>query len=129
MRQTHEAGDKLFIDYAGQTVAVINQQTGDIRQTQIFVATLGASSYSYAEATWSQSLPGWIGSHVRAFEFLGGVPNVLVPDNLKSCVTKPHRYDPVINPTYQDMAAHYHIAVVPARVRKPQDKGKVESAV
>lgn len=129
MRQTHEAGDKLFIDYAGQTVAVVNQQTGDIRQTQIFVATLGASSYSYAEATWSQSLPDWIGSHVRAFEFLGGVPNVLVPDNLKSGVTKPHRYDPVINPTYQDMAEHYRIPVVPARVRKPQDNGKVESAV
>ena len=94
-----------------------------------FVATLGASSYTYAEATWSQSLQDWTGSHVRTFEFLGGVPNLLIPDNLKSGVTKPDRYVPVINATYQDLAEHYRVAVVPARVRKPQDKGKVESAV
>ena len=129
MRQNHVAGEKLFIDYAGQTVPVVNQSTGEVRQAQIFVATLGASSYTYAEATWSQSLQDWTGSHVRTFEFLGGVPNLLIPDNLKSGVTKPDRYVPVINATYQDLAEHYRVAVVPARVRKPQDKGKVESAV
>ena len=129
MRQNHIAGDKLFIDYAGQTVPVVNQYTGEVQQAQIFIATLGASSYTYAEATWSQSLPNWIGSHVRTFDYLGGVPNSLVPDNLKSGVKSPHRYEPVINPTYQDLAEHYCVAVVPARVRKPQDKSKVESAV
>lgn len=129
MRQNHAAGDKLFIDYAGQTVPVVNQHTGEVQQAQVFIATLGASSYTYAEATWSQSLPDWIGSHVRTFEFLGGVPNNLVPDNLKSGVKHPHRYDPEINPTYQDLAEHYQVAVVPTRVRSPKDKGKVESAV
>ena len=129
MRQHHVAGEKLFVDYAGQTVPVVNQHNGEIRQAQIFVATLGASSYTYAEATWSQSLPNWIGSHVRTFEFLGGVPGLLVPDNLKSGVSTPHRYEPVLNPTYQEMAEHYSVAIVPARVRKPKDKSKVESAV
>ena len=129
MRQNHLAGDRLFLDYAGQTMPVTDPSTGEIRQAQIFVATLGASSYTYCEATWSQSLPDWIGSHVRTFEHLDGVPNILVPDNLKSAVTSPHRYEPDKNPTYQDLAEHYHVAVVPARVRKPQDKGKVESAV
>ena len=129
MRQNHLAGDRLFLDYAGQTMPVTDPSTGEIRQAQIFVATLSASSYTYCEATWSQSLPDWTGSHVRTFEHLGGVPNILVPDNLKSAVTSPHRYEPDKNPTYQDLAEHYHVAVVPARVRKPQDKGKVESAV
>lgn len=129
MRQNHIAGDKLFIDYAGQTMPVVDQYTGEVRQTQIFVATLGASNYTYAEATWSQSLPDWVGSHVRAFDYFGGTPCTLVPDNLKSGVKQPHRYEPVINPTYQDLAEHYQVAVVPARVRKPQDKAKVESAV
>ena len=129
MRQNHIAGDKLFIDYAGQTVPVVNQHTGEVRQAQVFIATLGASSYTYAEATLTQSLPDWIGSHARAFEYFGGVPNALVPDNLKSGVKSPHRYEPVINPTYQDLAEHYSVAVVPARVREPKDKSKVESAV
>ena len=129
MRQNHIAGDKLFIDYAGQTFPVVDQLTGEVQQMQIFIATLGASSYTYAEATRSQSLPDWIGSHIRAFEYIGGTPNVLVPDNLKSGVKTPHRYEPTINPTYQDLAEHYQVAVVPARVRKPQDKAKVESAV
>ena len=129
MRQNHVAGDKLFIDYAGQTAPVVNQYTGEVRQAQIFIATLGASSYTYAEATWTQSLPDWIGSHVRTFDYLGGVPNALVPDNLKSGIKSPHRYEPVINPTYQDLAEHYSVAVVPARVREPKDKSKVESAV
>jgi transposase len=129
MRQTHLAGDKLFVDYAGHTMPVIDRTTGEVRQVQIFVAVLGASNYTYAEATWTQSLPDWIGAHTRAFAFLGGVPNIVIPDNLKSGVTRAHRYDPDLNPTYQDMAAHYGVAVVPTRVRKPQDKAKVEVGV
>ena len=129
MRQTHSAGDKLFVDYAGHTMPVIDRATGEVRQAQIFVAVLGASNYTYAEATWTQALPDWIGAHTRAFAFFGGVPQVVVPDNLKSGVTRAHRYDPDLNPTYQDMATHYGVAVVPTRVRKPQDKAKVEVGV
>lgn len=129
MRQHHVAGEKLFLDYAGQTMPVTDTHTGEVTRVQIFVATLGASSYTYCEATLSQSLPDWIGSHVRAFAFFGGLPNILVPDNLKSAVSTPHLYEPGNNLTYQEMAEYYHVAVVPARVRKPQDKGKVESAV
>jgi transposase len=129
MRHDHRAGEKLFIDYAGQTVPVQDPRTGDVRQAQIFVAALGASSYTYIEATWSQSLPDWIGSHVRAFEFFGGVPEILVPDNLRTGVTAAHRYEPELNPTYQDLATHYGVAVMPTRSRKPRDKAKVESAV
>jgi transposase len=129
MRQTHLAGDKLFVDYAGQTMPVIERTTGEVRQAQIFIGVLGASNYTYAEATWTQSLPEWIGAHTRAFAFFGGVPNIVVPDNLKSGVTRAHRYEPDLNPTYQDMATHYGIAVVPARVRKPRDKAKVEVGV
>ena len=129
MRQHHRAGEKLFVDYAGQTVPVVDQSTGEERQAQIFVAVLGASNYTYAEATWSQSLSDWISSHVRAFTFLGGVPEVVVPDNLKSGVSKASYYDPDINPTYQEMAAHYGTIVLPARVRKPRDKAKAEAGV
>lgn len=129
MRQNHRAGEKLFVDYAGQTVPIIDRNTGEIREAQVFVAVLGASNYTYAEATWSQTLPDWIGSHVRAFGFLGGVPELVVPDNLKSGVSKAHRYEPDTNPTYQDMASHYGVAVLPARVRKPKDKAKVEGGV
>lgn len=129
MRQNHRAGEKLFVDYAGQTVPVIDRNTGEIREAQVFVAVLGASNYTFAEATWSQALPDWIGSHVRAFQFLGGVPELVVPDNLKSGVSKAHRYEPDTNPTYQDMASHYGVAVLPARVRKPKDKAKVEGGV
>ena len=129
MRQDHRAGDKLFIDYAGQTVPIVNRDTGEVTNAQIFVAVLGASNYTYAEATLTQTLPDWIGAHTRAFAFLGGVPNVLVPDNLKAAVTTAHRYEPDLNPTYQDMAHHYGVAVVPTRVRKPRDKAKVEVAV
>jgi transposase len=129
MRQKHKAGEKLFIDYAGQTVPVVEPQTGEIRQAQVFVATLGASNYTYTEAHWSQDLPNWIGAHVRALAFLGGVPEVLVPDNLKAGVKSPHLYEPDLNPTYQDFAHHYGLAVVPARARKPKDKAKVEVGV
>jgi transposase len=94
MRQTHRAGEKLFVDYAGHTLPVIDPRTGEIRSTQIFVAVLGASNHTYAEATWSQSLPDWIGSHQRCFDFFGGLPELIVPDNLRSGVTKAHRYEP-----------------------------------
>ena len=129
MRQEHRAGEKMFVDYTGQTVPVYDLHTNQMREAQIFVAVLGASNYTYAEATWSQSLPDWIGSHSRAFAFFGGVPKVVVPDNLKSAVSKASFYDPDINPTYLDMANHYGTAVIPARVRKPKDKAKVEVAV
>jgi transposase len=129
MRHNHKAGEKLFVDYAGQTVEVVDPETGEIREAQIFVATLGASNYTYAEAQWAQSLPNWIGGHVRAFEFLGGVPEVVVPDNLKAGVTSPNLYEPDLNPTYREFARHYGVAVVPARVRKPRDKAKVEAGV
>jgi len=129
MRQTHRAGEKLFVDYAGMTMGVTDGKTGELRQAQIFVATLGASSYTYAEATWSQTLPDFIMSHVRAFEFFGGCPELVVPDNLRSAVSRPCRYDPDANPSYAEMAAHYGTAIMPTRVAKPQDKGKVESGV
>jgi transposase len=122
MRQVHRAGDKLFIDYAGPTMPVVCASTSEIRTAQIFVAVLGASNYTFAEATWSQSLPDWLGSHVRAFEFFGGTPVMLVPDNLKSGVTKACRYDPELNPSYQQLASHYGVAVMPARPYKPKDK-------
>lgn len=129
MRQHHRAGEKLFVDYAGQTVAVIDPRTGELRQAQIFVACLGASHYTYADATWTQTLPDWIGSHIRCLEFLGAVPELLVPDNLRSAVTRACRYEPVANATYTEFADHYGTAILPARVRKPRDKAKVENSV
>ena len=130
MRQHHKAGEKLFVDYAGPTVPIINPQTGEIaHNAQIFVAVLGASSYTYAEATLSQKSEDWLGSHVRAFEFFGGVPEVVVPDNLKSGVTKACRYEPDLNPAYQHLAHHYQVAVIPARPYKPKDKAKAEVGV
>jgi len=129
MRQEHRAGEKLFVDYAGQTVEVVDRHTGEIRQAQIFVAVLGASSYTYAEATWTQQLSDWIDSHVNTFEFIGGTSEVVVPDNLRSAVSKAHRYEPDLNPTYLDLANHYGVAVLPARVRRPQDKAKAEAGV
>ena len=124
MRQHHRAGEKLFIDYAGHTIPIVDARTGEEHQAQIFVAVLGASNYTFAQATATQSLPDWIGSHVRAFDYFQGVPEILVPDNLKSGVTKAHRYEPDLNPTYQDMAQHYNVVVIPARVRRPKDKVK-----
>lgn len=129
LRQEHRAGEKLFIDYAGQTASIVDPKTGEITEAQIFVATLGASNYTFAEASLSQDLPSWIKSHVHAFEFFGGVAQILVPDNLKSGVTNPCRYEPDINPTYQDLAEHYGAVVIPARSGKARDKAKVESAV
>ena len=129
MRQVHKAGEKLFVDYAGQTVPITDRLTGEVSPAQIFVSVLGASSYTYAEATWTQKLPDWIGSHIRAFEFYQGLVEILVPDNLRSAISKTCRYEPGINPTYQEMAMHYGIAVIPARVRKPRDKAKAEAGV
>ena len=129
MRQEHRAGERLFVDYAGQTAPVVDRETGEVRQAQIFVAVLGASSYTFAEATWTQTLPDWTASHVRAFEFCGGCPELVVPDNLRSGVSRAHRYEPDLNPTYHDLARHYGVAVLPARVRRPRDKAKAEVAV
>ena len=129
MRQDHRAGEKLFVDYAGQTVPVVDRETGGVRQAQVFVAVLGASSYTFAEATWTQTLQDWTASHVRAFEFIGGCPELVVPDNLRSGVSRAHRYEPDLNPTYHDLARHYGVAVLPARVRRPRDKAKAEVAV
>jgi transposase len=129
MRQVHKAGEKLFTDFAGQTMPIVDPGTGEITEAQVFVAAHGFSDYTYAEALVSQELVNWIGVHNRAFAFFGGTPEILIPDNLKSGVTHPCRYEPDVNPTYADMASHYGCAVIPARVRKPRDKAKVENAV
>ena len=129
MHQTHKAGEKLFVDYAGHTMPVVNQTTGEVKEAQIFVATLGASTFTYAEATWTQALPDWIQSHVNAFEFLSGCPEIVVPDNLLSGVSKAHRYEPKINSSYHDMSVHYGVAIIPTRVRAPKDKSRVENGV
>lgn len=129
LRLAHTPGDKLFVDYAGHTAEVVNRLTGEVRAAQLFVAVLGHSSYTYAEATWTQTLPDWIGAHVRALDFIGGAPQAIVPDNLKSGVTRAHRYDPDINPSYQDFAEHYGVTVLPARPLKPRDKAAVENGV
>ena len=129
MRQTHVAGEKLFVDYASDTVPLFDGASGKERPAHVFVAVLGASNYTYAEARWSEGLADWIGVHVNALAFLGGVPRLLVCDNLKAGVTAACRYEPGINRTYAEMAAHYGTAVLPTRVRRPRDKAKVETAV
>lgn len=129
MRQHHVAGERLFVDYAGVTLEVVDPASGEVRPAQLFVAALGASNLTYAEATWTQGLPDWIGAHARAFAWMGGVPVQIVSDNLKSGVTKACFYEPAVNRTYADMAEHYGAAVVPARPYKPRDKAKVEVAV
>lgn len=129
MRQEHHAGEKMFVDYCGQTVPIVDPATGEIRDAQVFVAVMGASNYTYAEASWSQSLADWTGSHVRTFSYFGAVPHCIVPDNLRSGVTRACRYEPGINRTYQELATHYGTAVIPARIRKPRDKPKVEAGV
>lgn len=129
LRKTYTAGEVMFVDYAGQTVPIHDRETGRIWQAEIFVAVLGASNYAYCEATADQRVESWVGSHVRTFEFFGGVPSKVVPDNLKSGVSKTCRYEPELNRTYADMIAHYETAVIPARVRRPQDKAKVEAGV
>ena len=129
LRQEHRAGEKMFVDHVGQTVPVVNQGTGEVRQASIFVAVLGASNYTYAEATWKRDVACWIGSHSRAVEFYAGVPSVTVPNNWKAGVKDPCYYEPDLNPTYRDWADHYGTVVIPARVRKPRDKAKVEAGV
>jgi transposase len=129
MRLTHKAGEKVFVDYAGQTVPIVDPGTGEVGEAQIFIGVLGASNYTYAEAHESQELFNWITAHVRMFSFFGGVPEIVVPDNLKAGVKHPCRYEPDLNPTYQDLAEHFGTAVIPTRVRKPKDKAKVEVGV
>jgi transposase len=129
MRQEHRAGEKMFIDFAGQTVPIVDRATGVITEAELFVTVLGASNYLYAEAFPSQELPYWIAGHAHALSFYGGASRLWVCDNLKSGVTKAHRYEPLINRTYEEMAAHYGCAVLPARPRKPRDKAKVEAGV
>jgi transposase len=129
MRQVHRAGDKLFIDYSGHTLPVIDAASGEMRRAELFIAVLGASNYTYAEATWTQQLPDWIGSHIRAFEFMGSVPALLVPDNLKSAIKKACRFEPEATSTYADMARHYGTAILPARPFHPRDKAPAEASV
>src|SRR5579864_9089790 len=129
LRQQHNPGEKMFVDYAGASIPIHDRHTGAVHQAAIFVAALGFSSYTFAEATWSQELPCWIGSHIRALEYFAGLPRLVVPDNAKTGVTKACRYEPDLNPTYSEMAAHYGLAVLPARPRRPRDKAKVENAV
>jgi transposase len=129
LRQTHRAGEKMFVDYAGATIPVHDPATGEIHQAAVFVAVLGASSYTFAEATAGQDLRSWIGSHVRAFRFFDGVTEIVVPDNLKSAVTHPSYYEPDLNPTYRDLGEHYGVAIIPARPYRPREKAKAEVGV
>jgi transposase len=130
MRQTHLGGDKLFVDWAGDTVPVtVDRRTGETRAAHLFVAVMGGSSLSFAHASWTETLPDWIDAHVRAFAFFGGAAHLLVPDNPKVAVIRASLYEPQVHRTYADMAAHYDTAVLPARPRRPRDKAKVETAV
>jgi len=129
MRFSHRGGEKVFVDYAGQTVPIVDPHSGEVLPAQIFIGVLGASNYTYAEAHQTQELFNWISAHVRMFAFFGGVPEIVVPDNLKAGVKHPSRYEPDLNPTYHDLARHYGTAIIPARVRKPKDKAKAEVGV
>ncbi|MCL4561944.1 MAG: IS21 family transposase [Chloroflexi bacterium] len=129
MRLPHKAGEEMQVDYAGMTLAITNPETGEISRAAVFVATLPASSYTYVEIQPSQELQHWLGGHVRAFSFFGGLPKTICPDNLKTGVKSPNRYEPELNPSYQELAEYYHVAVLPARVRKPRDKAHVENGV
>jgi transposase len=129
MRQVHRGGEKLFVDYAGKKPHLVDRQTGECIEVELFVGAMGASHLIYAEATRTQQGPDWIGSHVRALEYLGGVPGALVCDQLKSGVAVPCRYEPGLQRTYEEMARHYQTTILPARPGKPQDKAKVEVAV
>ena len=123
MRQQHAAGDKAFVDYSGKLVPITDPVTGLVSTAEIFVAVLGASNLTYAEATWTQTLPDWIGAHVRMFRFWGVVPRLLVPDNLKSAIHKASFYDPEVNRSYGAMASHYEVGILPARPRRPARQG------
>ena len=129
LRQEHKAGEKMFVDWAGATIPVWDRHTGLPWQSALFVATLGASSYTWSEATRDQQMESWLRAHVHAFEHFGGIPALVVPDNTKTGVTRAHRYDPDLNPTYYNFALHCGFGIVPARPYKPRDKAKVENAV
>ena len=129
LRQEHRAGERMFVDHAGPTVPVVDRDTGLVKEASIFVAVLGASSYTFCEAVWKRDLPSWIGSHNRAVEFFRGVTEVTTPDNWKTGVKDPCYYDPELNPTYRDWAEHVGTVIIPARVRKPRDKAIVENGV
>lgn len=129
LRQEHKAGEKLFVDFAGQTVPIVDRTTGEVREASIFVAVLGCSNYTYVEATWGEDLRSWLAAHVHCFAALGGVPRTMVPDNLKSAVSDADYYEPDLNPAYAELARHYGCSVAPARARKPRDKAKVEAGV
>lgn len=129
MRQVYRAGEKGFVDFSGKRPEIVDARTGEITPVELFVGVLGASSYIYAEATPSQELPHWIAAHVRMLEFWEGAPEILVPDNLKSGITAPCRYEPTVNRTYAELARHYGAVVIPARALKPRDKAKVEASV
>ena len=129
LRQEHRAGEKMFVDYAGATIPIHDPRSGEVHPAAVFVAVLGASSYTFAEATSGQDLHNWTGSHMRAFEFFGGVVEVVVPDNLKSAVTHPSYYEPDLNPTYRDLGEHYGVAIIPARPYRAKDKAKAEVGV
>jgi transposase len=129
MRQTHRAGEKMFVDFSGDGIDIVNPDTGECVVAKLFLAVLGASNLTYVEPVLSEDLPTWTGCHVRALEFFGGVPEIWVPDNLKSGVKSPSLYEPELNQTYAELARHYEAAVIPARVRKPRDKAKVEQGV
>jgi len=129
LRLPHKGGEVMEVDYAGKTLPITHPETGEISQAAVFVATLPASSYLYVEIQPSQELQHWLNGHVRAFVFFGGTPRILRPDNIKSAVKKPNYYEPDLNPSYQELAEHYHVAVLPARVRKPKDKAHVENGV
>jgi transposase len=129
MRQPHRAGEKCFVDWAGQTLPIVDPETGAVTEAQLFIAVMGASNFTYAEVFPSQEMAHWITAHVHAFEYFGVAPELLIPDNLKTGVTRPCRYEPDIHRTYEEMAAHYQCAVLPARIRKPRDKAKAESGV
>ena len=129
MRLPHKAGEEMEVDYAGMTVPITNPETGEINRAQVFVATLPASNYTYVEIQPSQDLVHWLGGHVRTFSFFGGIPRMIRPDNLKSGVKTPNRYEPELNPSYQELAEYYQVAVLPARVRHPRDKAHIENSV
>lgn len=129
LRQEYRAGERVFVDYAGQTMPVVDPATGEARAAQVFVGALGASHYLYVEATWTQGLPDWIAAHVRMYEDFGGVPALTIPDNLKAGVQHACFYEPELNPTYRDLAAHYATTVLPTRTAQPRDKAKVETGV
>ncbi len=129
MRQIHHAGEKLFVDYAGKKPEIVDPETGEVREVELFVAVLGASNYTFAEATATQQIADWIQSHVHAFEYLGGVTSAVVPDQLKTGITRACRYEPEIQRSYEELALHYGTVILPARPASPRDKAKVEVAV